>query len=184
MISFDTSRLPTSNHFNLIHFITHFDYLNNLKNADLRNLKLGNIFIYFYFFLCDRLFLKFYNNKNNAKITSFGEVSRRIVIRIHRPAVPRETVSLPVVIVGLESRVDHAVGGETGAFLGHPLRRRRRRVSTLVPTPAVSVPLASPLLPRETIGLRFRSRALRRETLVLRREGRVHRMHSIVEMWI
>lgn len=117
-------------------------------------------------------------------LTTFGEISRHIIVRVHRSAVPCETVSLPVVIVGFEPRIDHAVGGETSALLRHPLRQRGRRVSALVPSPAMSVPLASPLLPGKTIGLRFWSRALCRETLVLCREGRVHRMHPIVEMWI
>ena len=62
-------------------------------------------------------------NNNNAKITSFGEESRCVVIRIHRPAVFRETVSLSVIIVRLEPRVDHAVGGETSALLRNLLRR-------------------------------------------------------------
>lgn len=115
-------------------------------------------------------------------LTAFGEVSGRIIVRIHRPTVSRGTISLTVVIVGLEPRVDHAVRGETSTLLGHPLGWRRRRISALVPSPTVPVLLTSPLLPRETIGLRFRSRALRRETLVLCREGRVHRMYSIVEM--
>lgn len=117
-------------------------------------------------------------------LTSFGEVSRRIGVRIYGPAVSHETIFLPVVIVGLKPRVDHAIGGETSTLLGHSLWRQGRRVSALMSSPAVSVLFASPLLPRETIGLRFRSRTLRRETLVLRRKGRVHRMHPIVEMWI
>lgn len=114
--------------------------------------------------------------------TSFVEISRCVTV-IRRSAISWRTVSLPVVIVGFEPRVDHPVGCETSALLGHPLRGWHR-VSTFVSSPPMSIPLASPLLTGKTIGLRFRSRALCRETFVLRREGRVHTMHPIVEMRI
>lgn len=115
--------------------------------------------------------------------TSFVEISHRVTVKLCESAIPWGTVSLSVVIVGFEPRVDHPVGCETSALLRYPLRWRHR-VSTLVSSPSMSIPLASPLLSGKTIGLRFRSRTLRCETFVLRRERRVHSMHSIIEMRI
>lgn len=120
---------------------------------------------------------------SSKTFTSFVEISHRVTIWIRESAIPRGTVSLSVVIVGLEPRVDHPVGCETGALLRYPLRWRHR-IPALVSPPSMPVPLASPLLSGKTIGLCFRSRALRRETFVLRRERRVHSMHPIIEMRI
>lgn len=115
--------------------------------------------------------------------TSFVEISRHVTVKTRGSAIPWGIVSLSVVIVRFEPRIHYSVGCETSAFLGHPLRWWHR-VSTLVSSPPVSIPLASPLLSGKTIGLRFRSRALRRETFVLRREECVHSMHPIIEMRI
>lgn len=128
--------------------------------------------------------IKYVLSTMKISITSPGEVSGRVSVRIES-SVPGKTVSLSVVIVGVEPRVDHTVRSETGAFFRHPLRQRRYGVSTFVPSPAVPVPFASPLLPGKTIGLHLRTRAFHCQALVLRRERSVlHRMHPVVQMRI
>lgn len=117
-------------------------------------------------------------------LTSPHKVSGCVTVRIEA-AISRKIISLSVVIVGIEPRVDHTVRSEAGTFFRYSLWWWWRcRVSTFMPSPTVSVSLASPLLSGKTIGLRFWSRAFRCETLVLRRVGCVHRMHSIVKMRI